>query len=226
MKQLLFATLILLLAACGSDREPTAVTTPTSSASVPTPSVPPDAGTIVAMGDSLTEGLGVDPAASYPAQLEQKLRAAGYAYSVINAGVSGETSTGSRARAEWVLTTLQPDILILATGGNDSLRALDPALTAENLDALVATFQAAGVTVILAGMQTVQNMGPEYTAAFRAIYPAVASEYDLIFVPFLLEGVAADPALNQDDFIHPNAAGYSIVAETLYPHVVQAIEAE
>lgn len=182
------------------------------------------AGVIVAMGDSLTEGLGVNLDEAYPAQLARKLRANGYNYTVINAGVSGETTTGALARVNWVLT-LQPDIVILATGGNDSLRAIDPALTQENIRQLVQTFHAAGVTVVLAGMQTVQNLGADYTNAFRAIYPAVAKEYNLILVPFFLEGVASDPQLNQPDFIHPTAAGYTIVVETLYPYVVEAIEA-
>lgn len=175
------------------------------------------------MGDSLTEGLGVNLDEAYPAQLERKLHAAGYHYTVINAGVSGETTTGALARVDWVLT-LQPDIVILATGGNDSLRAIDPALTQENLRKLVQAFYAADVTVVLVGMQTVQNLGNEYTNAFRAIYPAVADEYQLTLVPFFLEGVAGDPKLNQADFIHPTAEGYTVVVETIYPYVLQVIE--
>ncbi len=212
----LLPVLFLLAACAGSTPTPLPPTPP------PATALPTD-GTIVAMGDSLTEGLGVDSRESYPAQLEHKLQENGYNYTVINAGVSGETSSGALARVEWVLT-LQPDIVILATGGNDSLRGIDPAVTAQNLRALVETFQAANVTVILAGMQTVQNMGQPYTDAFRAIYPAVAAEFDLILIPFLLEGVASDPQLNQEDFIHPTAEGYTIVVETVYPFVVQAVE--
>jgi len=174
------------------------------------------------MGDSLTEGLGVESDQTYPAQLERKLQANGYNWTVINAGVSGETTTGALERVDWVLT-LQPDIVILATGGNDSLRAIDPALTESNIRQLVSRLQAAGATVILAGMQTVQNLGPEYIEAFRTIYPKVAADTDLILIPFLLEGVAGDPKLNQEDFIHPTAAGYTIVVETIYPYVVEAI---
>jgi len=179
-------------------------------------------GVIVAMGDSLTEGLGVNQDEAYPAQLERKLRAVGYNYTVINAGVSGETTTGALARVDWVLT-LKPDIVILATGGNDSLRAIDPALTQENIRQLVQTFQTAGVVVVLAGMQTVQNLGQEYTNAFRAIYPALATAYDVTLIPFFLEDVAGDPKLNQDDFIHPTAAGYTIVVETIYPYVLEVL---
>lgn len=202
----------------------TGCTTPTPPPPAPPPptAIPTD-GTIVALGDSLTEGLGVDRNETYPAQLERKLHKNGYNYTVINAGVSGETSSGALARVDWVINALHPDIVILATGGNDSLRAIDPALTEQNLRKLVEALQAADVTVILAGMQTVQNMGQDYTAAFRAIYPAVAADYNLILIPFLLEGVAGDPKLNQDDFIHPTAEGYTIVVETIYPFVVQAI---
>lgn len=208
----------LLLVACGGESVPS---TPTA-LPAPTPTTAATAGTIVAMGDSLTEGLGVESDQNYPAQLERKLQANGYNWRVINAGVSGETTTGALERVDWVLT-LQPDIVILATGGNDSLRAIDPALTERNLRQLVSRLQAAGATVILAGMQTIQNLGPEYTEAFRTIYPKVAADADLLLVPFFLEGVAGDPKLNQEDFIHPTAAGYTIVVETLYPYVVEAI---
>jgi acyl-CoA thioesterase-1 len=218
----LYFLLFLLIAACTS-----ATPTPLPTVTLPPTATPiPTAGTIVALGDSLTEGMGVDPNRSYPAQLERKLHDNGYNWTVINGGVSGETSSGARSRVDWVIDSLQPDIVILATGGNDSLRATDPAVTEQNLREIVETLQAADVTVILAGMQTVQNMGQEYTDAFRAIYPQIAEEYGLPLIPFLLEGVAGDPKLNQDDFIHPTAEGYTIVVETVYPYVVAAIERE
>ena len=216
----LCVVLLCWLAACGGE---TATPTPTSAPAATVAPTLASAGVIVAMGDSLTEGLGVNMADAYPAQLERKLQADGYHYTVINAGVSGETTSGALARVNWVLT-LKPKLVILATGGNDSLRALDPALTKANIRNLVQTFQSAGVPVVLAGMQTVQNLGEEYTNTFRAIYPAVAEEYHLILIPFFLEGVAGDPKLNQQDFIHPTAAGYKIVVETIYPYVVQGIE--
>ena len=209
------------VAACvGETATPTPTTAPTVVVASPTPAA---AGVIVAMGDSLTEGLGVNMDEAYPAQLERKLQADGYHYTVINAGVSGETTSGALARVDWVLT-LKPKLVILATGGNDSLRAIDPALTKENIRQLVQTFQDAGVPVVLAGMQTVQNLGDDYTTTFRAIYPAVTEEYNLILIPFFLEGVAGDPKLNQADFIHPTAEGYKIVVETIYPYVVQALQ--
>lgn len=221
VRLVLFCVVLLCwLAACGGE---TAAPTPTTA---PVATVAPTAassGVIVAMGDSLTEGLGVNMEDAYPAQLERKLQAAGYNYTVVNAGVSGETTSGALARVDWVLT-LKPKLVILATGGNDSLRAIDPALTKENIRKLVQALQAADVPVVLAGMQTVQNLGDDYTNAFRAIYPAVAEEYHLILIPFFLEGVAGDPKLNQADFIHPTAEGYKIVVETIYPYVVQGLE--
>jgi acyl-CoA thioesterase-1 len=207
--------MMLWLAGCGS-----ATPAPTPA---PTPTAPAVDGVIVAMGDSLTEGLGVDPDQAYPAQLADKLHADGYNYNVINAGVSGETSTGALARVNWVLT-LKPDIVILATGGNDGLRGIDPALTKSNIEQLVRTFQQHNVTVVLAGMEMVQNMGDQYTRAFRAIYPDVAKAEGVILIPFLLEGVGGNPKLNQADFIHPTAEGYAVVVKTIYPYVLEAIK--
>lgn len=174
------------------------------------------------MGDSLTEGLGVDPALAYPAQLEKRLLGDGYEVAVINAGISGETSSGALTRVDWILN-LEPDIVILVTGGNDGLRGIEPTVTHDNIDAMVASFIAQDVTVILGGMQIVQNMGAEYVEEFRAIYPAVAQAHDLIFVPFFLEGVAGDMSLNQPDEIHPTADGYSAVVSTIYPYIEEAL---
>lgn len=222
---MIVGSLLLIIAAlsvaCSSGSTPLPSPTP-----LPLPTALPAAGVIVALGDSLTEGMGVDPNGSYPAQLERKLHDNGYNWTVVNAGVSGETSSGALSRVDWVIDSLHPDIVILATGGNDSLRATDPAVTEQNLRQIVERLQAADVTVILAGMQTVQNMGQDYTDAFRAIYPKIAEEYHLILIPFLLEGVAGDPKLSQEDFIHPTAEGYTIVVETVYPYVVEAIEQE
>lgn len=210
---------VLLLVACGG-RE-TATPVPTSAPATPLPAAAPIL--IVAMGDSLTEGMGVAPEDAYPAQLERRLLADGYNVSVVNAGISGETTSGALSRVNWVLG-LEPDIVILATGGNDGLRGIDPELTAANMDQLVATFQDAGVTVLLAGMEMVENMGEEYTTAFRSIYPAVSAAHEVPLIPFLLQGVATDPALNQPDFIHPNADGYAVVVETVYPYITELLE--
>lgn len=180
-------------------------------------------GTIVAFGDSLTEGYGVDDRDAYPARLERKLKEAGYKWRVINAGISGETSSGALSRVGWVLK-LKPDIVILETGANDGLRGVDPGLTKGNIDEIVQTLKGNGVTVVVAGMRMVTNMGRDYTEAFAAIYPAVAKKRDVILIPFFLGGVAGEPGLNQADGVHPTAEGYRIVTETVYPFVRKAIE--
>ena len=177
---------------------------------------------IVAMGDSLTEGLNVDPEQAYPAQLERKLRAAGHDVRVVNAGIAGETSTGARARVDWVLR-LKPDLVILETGANDGLRGVDPQVTAGNIDRILTRFGEEKVEVILAGMQIVQNMGQQYVEEFRAIYPAAAKSHEIPLIPFFLEGVAANPNLNQPDGIHPTAEGYSIVVDTMEPYILEAL---
>jgi acyl-CoA thioesterase-1 len=180
-------------------------------------------GTIAAVGDSLTAGLGVDEEEAYPAQLERKLAAEGYRWRVVNAGISGETSSGALSRVNWILK-LKPDIVVLETGANDGLRGIDPAVTRKNIAELVRILQENKVTVVLAGMRMVANLGPQYTKAFASVYPAVAKERGVILVPFFLQGVAGDQDLNQADGIHPTAEGYRIVAETVYPFVREAIE--
>lgn len=180
-------------------------------------------GTIVAAGDSLTAGLGVTEDRAYPAQLEKRLLEHGYRYKVVNAGNSGETSSGLLSRMKWILS-LNPDIVILETGANDGLRGVNPELTKKNIQGAVLILKANRVTVVLAGMQIVQNLGKEYTDAFKAIYPAVAKEEEVILIPFFLEGVAGNPQLSQPDGIHPTAAGYRIVADLIYPYVVKAIK--
>ncbi len=216
---LIISGFVLFLTACGG-----AESTPTPAPTLTAATTIGQAGVIVAMGDSLTEGLGVDMDQAYPAQLERKLQAAGYNFSVINAGFSGETSTGALQRVDFVLK-LKPAIVILGTGGNDSLRGIDPALTQANITKIMDAFKAKQVIVVLAGMQTVQNMGADYTQKFQAIYPAVAKAEGVILIPFFLEGVAGNPKLMQDDYIHPKPDGYAIVVKTIYPYVLQAIKA-
>jgi acyl-CoA thioesterase-1 len=196
---------------------------PAENAAPATVSSPPAAGVIVCMGDSLTAGYGVDEDQAYPALLEARLRDEGLAYRVINAGVSGETSSGALARVDWMLT-LDPDIVILETGANDGLRGVEPALTHRNIDAIVAKLQARNITVVLAGMQMVRNLGSDFTRAFGAIYPDIARAADLILIPFFLEGVAGRPDLNQPDGIHPTADGYRIIVDHIHPYIVQAID--
>ncbi len=138
---------------------------------------------IVCMGDSLTAGYGVEESQAYPARLAAQLQADGHAYKVINAGVSGETSSGALARLDWMLT-LEPDIVILETGANDGLRGVDPSLTRKNIEAIVTRLKAEDIVVVLAGMQMVRNLGAAFTRSFAAIYPEVAAAHDVILMPF------------------------------------------
>ncbi|WP_373499269.1 arylesterase [Desulfococcus sp.] len=217
---ILSALALLSTALCGCDGKPAAEAPPSLPMAAAAPEVP--AGVIAAFGDSLTEGLGVDEETAYPALLEAKLRASGLNYTVINAGISGETSSGALSRVRWVLT-LKPDIVILETGANDGLRGVDPALTRKNIREIVRILQGEGVVVVLAGMEMFRNLGAEFTGAFREIYPSVAADENVLLIPFFLKGVAGDPRLNLPDGIHPNPEGYRIVAETVYPHVIEAI---
>ena len=173
---------------------------------------------IVAFGDSLTAGLGVTPEDSYPARLQARLRSEGYAYRVVNAGASGDTTAGGLTRVDWALRN-RPDIVIVALGANDALRGQDLASVHANLDAIVARFQKAGVRVLVAGMEVPPNYGARYAADFRRLYAEVARKRGAAFMPFLLDGVAGNPRLNQPDGIHPTAEGYRVVVEHLWPHL-------
>lgn len=182
----------------------------------------PERGTIVCVGDSLTAGFGIAIEESYPGQLAKKIAAAGLGFQVINAGVSGETSSGTLSRINWILT-LKPDIVILEIGANDGLRGIAPLLIKKNISEIISRLQEKKVIIILAGMQMVKNLGPAYTKAFNSIYVEIAQAAGVLFMPFFLEGVAADPALNIGDGIHPNPEGYAIVVDNLFPYVMQAI---
>lgn len=179
--------------------------------------------TILALGDSLTAGYGLEQHESFPAQLEKGLVSAGYRVKVINAGVSGDTSAGGLARIEWALAD-RPQIAVVELGANDALRGLDPAQTHANLDKIIARLIQAGCRVILTGMLSPRNLGADYNRMFDQIYPDLAKHYDLLFYPFFLEGVATDPALNQADGIHPNAAGVRLIVKGLQPLVTMAID--
>jgi len=205
--------LILFVPGCGDESTPPYV-----------PKTPEYEGIIVAIGDSLTEGLGVAEEFAYPALLEKKLQSGGYHYRVINAGVSGETSSGTLARIKWVLT-LKPDIVILVIGANDGFRGIDPELIKTNILTIVRVLKENKVTVLLGGMQMGQNLGKEYITAFEKLYPLVAREENVGLVPFFLTGVAANPNLNQADGIHPTAKGYRVAVDHIFPYVIEAIKA-
>ena len=172
---------------------------------------------VVVLGDSITAGYGIDPTEAYPALLQQKIDATGLPFTVVNAGVSGDTTAGGLRRINWALNG-GAAILIIALGGNDGLRGISPKQTAENLAGIIqrAKARSPGVAVILAGMQMPQNMGQEYTAEFQGVFPKVARDSDVALVPFLLEGIGAVPELNQPDLIHPNVEGQKRVAENVW----------
>jgi acyl-CoA thioesterase-1 len=178
---------------------------------------------ILALGASITAGYGLDAADSLPVQLEAALRAHGVDATVINSGVSGDTSAGGLARLDWALAD-NPDLVILDLGGNDALRAIDPKTTEANLDAIVSRLKAEKRGVLIAGMLAPPNLGADYQSAFNAVFPAVAARYEATLYPFLLDGVVTDPALNQEDGIHPNAAGVKVIVERMLPYVLQAIQ--
>ncbi|VAW48168.1 Arylesterase precursor [hydrothermal vent metagenome] len=181
--------------------------------------------TILALGDSLTEGLGVKQDGNYPALLQQALHQQGYPQvKVINSGLSGETSSGLKNRLDWVLQ-LKPDLTILNIGANDAMRGLPLKLTTDNINNIIERIQAANSQVVLAGMQIYDNLGQEYVVGFKDMYPKLAKQHDLLMIPFFLEHVAGDPKLNQADMIHPTAAGYEIIVErNVLPTVLPLIK--
>lgn len=174
--------------------------------------------TLVAFGDSLTEGLGVDIEQTYPAQLERTLQGENLDWKVVNAGLSGETSSGALSRLDWVLK-LDPDAVLLETGANDGLRGIDPKITKNNLTAIINKLQDQRIPVMLMGMKTLSNLGPDYTDEFEAVYPTVAGEMQIPLIPFFLEGVAGVTNLNQEDRIHPTEEGYTLIVEKIAPSV-------
>ena len=180
---------------------------------------------IVAFGDSLTAGYGLEDADSFPVRLEASLAENGTPARVINSGVSGDTTAGGRARLAWSLPE-EVDLVILELGANDGLRAIDPAETEANLDAMLAELQRRDIDVLLAGMLAPPNLGWEYGEAFNSVFPRLAEKYDATFYPFFLDGVAADPALNQPDGIHPNAEGVARIVERITPYVLRALDGD
>ncbi len=179
---------------------------------------------LVAFGDSLTAGLGVGARDSFPAQLEASLRAKGYQIDVLNAGVSGDTTSAGLARLDWAISD-DAQAVIVALGANDALRGLAPAEMEKNLDAIVGRIVGRGKPVLLAGMLSPRNLGPEYAAQFEPVFARVAKAHGAIFYPFFLDGVAANPRLNQDDGIHPNPDGVKVIVEKIVPRVEELIAA-
>jgi acyl-CoA thioesterase I len=179
---------------------------------------------IVAFGDSLTAGYGLPADAAFPAKLQQALAAKGIATEIANAGVSGDTTSGGLARLDWSIPD-GTEAVIVELGANDALRGVDPKLTRSALEAMLGRLKARHIPVLLAGMLAPRNLGPDYGAAFDAIYPDLAQKYGAILYPFFLAGVAADPKLNQRDGLHPTAAGVDVIVAKILPSVEQLVAA-
>jgi acyl-CoA thioesterase-1 len=177
---------------------------------------------IVAFGDSLTAGYGLPEADAFPARLEAALRAKGHDVEIVDAGVSGDTASAGMARLDWSLAD-GADGVILELGANDALRGVDPSVTRAALNDIITRLKARGIEVLLAGMRSPPNMGAPYIAAFEAIYPELAQKHGILLYPFIVEGVATKPELNQADGIHPNAAGVKIIVERFLPTVEELI---
>ena len=175
------------------------------------------------LGDSLAAGYGLAPAQAFPTRLQAALKDKGRNVTVINHGVSGDTTAGGLERIDWMMAD-KPDIVMVELGGNDMLRALDPAATEKNLDAIIGKLKEAGATVWLVGMLAPRNFGPEYVKQFDGIFKKLADKHGVPLYPFFLDGVAQDPALNQPDGIHPNAKGVDVVVERILPFVTKNLD--
>ncbi|HDZ13669.1 hypothetical protein LCGC14_0766640 [marine sediment metagenome] len=185
----------------------------------------PEEKTILFFGNSLTAGYGLDTEEAFPALIQNKLDSLGLKYTAINSGLSGETTSGGLNRLEWVLNQ-NVDVFVLELGANDGLRGVPLTETRDNLQAIIDLVRKKNkeTKIILAGMQIPPNMGLAYTSEFKSLFPELAEENDVLLIPFLLEGVAGNPKLNQEDGIHPTAEGQKIVRENVWDILVDVIE--
>ncbi|CEJ83323.1 multifunctional: acyl-CoA thioesterase I; protease I; lysophospholipaseL(I) [Hyphomicrobium sp. GJ21] len=179
--------------------------------------------TLVAFGDSLMAGYGVKASESFPAQLQMALQAKGYKVTVVNAGVSGDTTADGLRRFDWAMQP-KPDGVILELGANDALRGIDPKEPSANLDKMLASLKLLDVPVLLTGMKAPNNWGDDYVKAFDAIYTGLASKYDVPLYPFFLDGVALDPGFSQPDGLHPTASGIGEVVKRILPDVEALVQ--
>jgi acyl-CoA thioesterase-1 len=222
LRRALVYLLVLGTIGCGRAETPDAPPPEPSPAPVPSERARPSAPRVVALGDSLTAGLGLPQAQAYPAILQRKMKEEGYNLEVINAGVSGDTTADGLRRANWALEG-DVRLLILALGANDGLRGLPATQMKENLQALIHRAKQRGIPILLVGMEAPPNYGEQYARAFRQVFQELARENNVTFVPFLLEGVAGVPDLNQSDGIHPTSAGAVRIADHLWPDVKKMI---
>ncbi len=236
-RPVVFAALAVAIALGGCSDAPPGTSAPArngaagapAASAAPAPDSAPAAATarrVVFLGDSLTAGLGLPLEQAYPTLIAKKLAARGKGWTVVNAGVSGDTSAGGARRLAWSLDG-GAAILVVALGANDGLRGLPPDDLARNLDAIIDTGKAAGARILLAGMEAPPNNGPEYTVRFRQVYADVARRHGVTLLPFLLDGVAGTSSLNQGDGIHPNTGGAARVADNVWralEPMVRAVE--
>ena len=227
-----FLALGILTSACGisvsscgfgAEPESSSAAAKARDATTADPTAPAARPRIVALGDSLTIGLGLVESQSYPSLLQKKLDEDGYAFEVVNAGVSGETSAGGLRRLDWALEG-NVRVLIVALGANDGLRGLSVDEMKQNLSTIIQRAKERNIVVILAGMEAPPNYGPEYVQAFRRAFPDIASKEHVLLIPFLLDRVAGQATLNQADGIHPNPQGAAIIADTIWPVLRSVID--
>lgn len=178
---------------------------------------------LLALGDSLTAGYGLPPGEGFCPQLEAALRARGREVTVLNAGVSGDTSAGGLARLDWALAG-QPDAALVELGANDGLRGLDPGAMERNLAAILERLRAGHVPALLTGMRAPPNFGAAYGREFAAVFPRLAAAKEVPLYPFFLDGVASEPALNQADELHPNAQGVAVIVRRILPAVERLLD--
>ena len=218
----LFTILLSVLALFGCDRDSTrsagAVSEHTPAPATQSARLP----RVVFLGDSLTAGYGVDEDQAFPALIGEMLKKEGTPIDVVNAGVSGDTTAGGLRRLDWQLKN-KPDVIVVGLGGNDGLRAQDVKASEDNLRAIVTKSREAGADVLLLGMLIPPNYGPAYVQEFKEIYPRLAKEMDVPLVPFLLEGVGGELALNQPDGIHPTAEGHRVIAGNVLPQLREVL---
>ncbi len=225
---LILSFFFYFLFACGTGSEQTAQEraqeSPASLADSTTAAVKKEK-IILFFGNSLTAGYGLDPEESFPSVVQQKLDSLGYAYKVVNAGLSGETTASGNNRLDWVLERQPVDVFVLELGANDGLRGIDPKETRRNLTAMIEKVRAAypEADIILAGMMVPPNMGPAYSQEFQTMFAEIASEKEVKLIPFLLQDVAGEPELNQADGIHPTAEGARIVADNVWEVLQEVI---
>lgn len=228
MKALLKYSLLLALFTlcnCGGSGKKKGAADPAAATEATTADVPVKEGNLILFfGNSLTAGMGLDPAQAFPAFIQHKLDSLGYQYTVVNAGLSGETTASGRNRLSWVLND-KVEVFILELGANDGLRGIPLQETRANLQAMIDYVRAENpeTEIILAGMQIPPNMGPEYTTEFREMYPLLAAKNQTGLIPFLLQDVGGVPELNQQDGIHPTEEGHRIIAANIWPVIEHTI---